>query len=371
MGVTITDEIAGTVELDADRLQELKAFDDTKSGVKGLVDEGVTKVPRLFHHPPDKFVKATKLDNTEHIIPVIDLADVGKDPSSHQQIIGRIREASEKWGFFQVLNHGIPVTVLEDMKDGVHRFYEQDTEVKKELYSRVQTKPFVYNSNYDLYCSPALNWRDTFVCFLAPNPPKPEDLPVVCRDILLEYGSYVNKLGIALFELLSEALGLHPHHLKNIGCAEGLLSLCHYYPACPEPELTLGTTKHADSSFLTVLLQDHIGGLQVLYQNMWIDIPPVPGALVVNIGDLLQLITNDRFKSVEHRVLANHIVPRISIACFFSEGIKSSPKLYGPIKEILSEENPPKYRETTFAEYVRYYNSKGLNGTSSLQHFRI
>lgn len=96
------------------------------------------------------------------------------------------------------------------------------------------------------------------------------------------------KLGTTLFELLSEALGLNPNHLKDMGCAEGLIALCHYYPACPEPELTIGTTKHSDNDFLTVLLQDHIGGLQVLYQDKWIDITPVPGALVVNVGDLLQ-----------------------------------------------------------------------------------
>ncbi|KAG5015925.1 hypothetical protein JHK85_022061 [Glycine max] len=85
-----------------------------------------------------------------------------------------------------------------------------------------------------------------------------------------------------------------------------------------------------------------------------------------------KLITNDRFKSVEHRVLANLKGPRIlSIACFFSAGLKSSPKLYGPIKELLSEDNHPKYRETTVAEYVRHFNAKGLGGTSALQHFRI
>ncbi|KAI4345779.1 hypothetical protein L6164_012875 [Bauhinia variegata] len=84
-----------------------------------------------------------------------------------------------------------------------------------------------------------------------------------------------------------------------------------------------------------------------------------------------QLITNDRFKSVEHRVLANFEGPRISVASFFSEGVKSSSKLYGPIKELLSEDNPPKYRETTVAEYVAYFNAKGLDGTSALQHFRL
>lgn len=109
-----------------------------------------------------------------------------------------------------------------------------------------------------------------------------------CRDILLEYGKHMLNLGVLLFELLSEALGLNPNHLKDMGCAEGLLALCHYYPPCPEPHLTVGTTKHSDSDFLTVLLQDHIGGLQVLYQDKWIDITPVLGSLIVNVGDLLQ-----------------------------------------------------------------------------------
>ncbi|WJZ87276.1 hypothetical protein VitviT2T_006671 [Vitis vinifera] len=96
-------------------------------------------------------------------------------------------------------------------------------------------------------------------------------------------------LGLKLLELISEALCLNPNHLKDMDCAEGLLILCHYYPACPQPELTMASTRHSDNDFLTILLQDQIGGLQVLHQDQWVDIPPVPGALVINVGDLLQV----------------------------------------------------------------------------------
>ncbi|KAK7257043.1 hypothetical protein RIF29_30728 [Crotalaria pallida] len=209
-----------------DRLHERKAFDDTKAGVKGLVDAGVAMIPSLFHHPPDKSLKSSDL--LGHVsIPVIDLSDIGnKDQSTHQEIVSKIREASETWGFFQVVNHGIPVSVLEEIKDGVRRFHEQETEVKREFYSR-QLKPF--------------------------------------------------------------------------------------------------------------------------------------------------LITNDRFRSIEHRVLANSLAPRISVATFFSTHLQPlpSPKLYGPMKELLSEDNPPRYKETTIAEYGTYYKAKGLDVTSALQHFRI
>lgn len=98
------------------------------------------------------------------------------------------------------------------------------------------------------------------------------------------------KLGLILFRLISEALGLQPNHLQDLGCGEGMLLVGHYYPPCPQPELTQGLYKHTDRVFITALLQDQVGGLQVLHDDRWIDVKPIPNALIVNLGDMMQVI---------------------------------------------------------------------------------
>ncbi|CAL0326415.1 unnamed protein product [Lupinus luteus] len=368
----IDESETGTVS-SYDRKSEIKTFDESKAGVQGLIENGVTKVPRMFHSENSNDLTDTST-KSNFTIPMIDLIGIHGDSSLREDVVTKLGYACEKWGFFQVINHGIPIHVLDEMIKGTCRFHEQDVKVRKEYYTRDPCKKVVYVSNFSLYHDPVANWKDTLGCVMAPHPPELEELPQVCRDIVIEYSNEVKSLASTLFELLSEALGLNSFHLKEkLGCVEGMLLLCHYYPPCPEPELTLGNSKHTDNDFITILLQDQIGGLQVLHDNQWIDVTPIPGALVVNIGDLLQLVTNDKFISVQHRVLANHLGPRISVASLFriddlsGEG---SSIVYGPIKELLCEENPPVYTDATLKEYLTHYYAKGI-GTSSLLHFKL
>ncbi|KAF8672465.1 hypothetical protein HU200_049678 [Digitaria exilis] len=200
---------------------------------------------------------------------------------------------------------------------------------------------------YNSFHSPAANWRDTL--FLeAPE----EEVPPPCSAAVPEYARRVRGLGKRLLGLLSEALGLHAGYLPDYCCLGddvghgGPVVGCHYYPPCPEQSLTLGTTRHSDPCFLTVLLQDGVGGLQ--------------------------LVSNDRFKNVEHRVVAPAAGgggARVSVACFFrTTGDAASARVYGPIAGVNP---PPRYRPVTVKEFMGYYRDKGLDGTSALARCRL
>ncbi|MCL7023065.1 hypothetical protein MKW94_009027 [Papaver nudicaule] len=338
---------AGEQYLIYDRYKELKAFEESKAGVKGVVDAGIEKIPRMFVRPQEELTedlahtdehKSSRLET-----PMIDLQGVDQK-HRREEIIHEIRCASETFGFFHLVNHGVPVSVMADIINGLHL---------GGLIGGVN-----FGSNFDLYVSKYANWRDTLKCnLLSPEPIDPQELPDTCRDIVVEYGKHIMKLSDTLTKLLSEALGLQQNHLRDMDCNECLSLNGHYYPACPEPELTLGTSKHSDPTFITILLQDYIGGLQFLHLGL--------------ASSLSLLISNGKLKSVEHRVLANRIGPRVSVACFIRPSMNTSTKLYGPLEELISEDTPPIYRAITFKEYTSYSRSKGLNGVSALDYFKI
>ncbi|KAL6532411.1 hypothetical protein OROGR_014381 [Orobanche gracilis] len=381
------------------RLKMLKAFDETNSGVKGLIDSAgsLLKVPEIFVRPPDELTgvhqpqRPTTRDGKTRIeVPVIDLSGVRK-PDRRKLIVGEVKSASETWGFFQVVNHGIPLAVIDGMIGGVREFNDQDVVEKKKYYSRDLKRSVRFNSSYDLFTSRTASWRDTLsMSFSGPGPTDPDELPPSCRESTLEYSRHVEKLGNIVLGLLSEALGLERDHLKNMECSKGHRIHCHYYPACPEPHLVIGTAKHSDPGFITVLLQSqNISALQVLYKSQWVDIKPTPGGLVINIGDLLQdgvlcilsnciifgsgpdykLVSNGKFKSIEHRAIASHIGPRISVACFFSGPVNGS-KIYGPIKQLIAEEKPI-YRDVVLGEYVSKFLSTGLDNYRALDYYKV
>ncbi|GFQ00694.1 1-aminocyclopropane-1-carboxylate oxidase homolog 1 [Phtheirospermum japonicum] len=361
---------------DADRMKMLKAFDETNVGVKGLVDSGLQKVPKIFVRPSDELAQELPNKNgTQVQIPVIDLSDI-QEPEGRKRIVEEVKIASETWGFFQVVNHVIPTSVLDGMIDGILKFNEQDVEEKKKYYSRDPKSRVKYNCSYDLFTARTASWRDTLsVSFSVTDPVDHHEIPACSRESYVKYSKHLEILGDILMGLFSEALGLKTDHLEKMECCPEYRLQGHYYPPCPEPQLAIGTTKHSDPGFFTILLQcQGMSALQVLHQGQWVDIHPIPGGLVINIGDLLQLVTNGKFKSSKHRALAlpSDIGPRITSACFFSGPVDANgAKVYGPIKELISEEYPPIFRDVVLREYLSKFFSMGLDIYRDLEYYRV
>jgi len=165
-----------------DKKTELKNFDESKVGVQGLVENGVTKVPRMFYCEQSDINNGTASElNPKLSIPKIDLTGIHDDPALRDEVVRKLQNACEKWGFFQVINHGIPFHVLDEMIKGTCRFHQQDPKVRKEYYTRDLTKKVVYLSNFTLSEDQSAEWRDTLAFFWAPHPPKIDELPPVCR----------------------------------------------------------------------------------------------------------------------------------------------------------------------------------------------
>ncbi|KAL4341764.1 hypothetical protein GQ457_08G007960 [Hibiscus cannabinus] len=330
--------------------EEMKAFLESREGVKGLVDSGITKIPSFFIRSLETFPSNSSSDATlaaQLQIPIIDLK--GAESEGRREIVEAIRDAAQTWGYFRMVNHGVPISTMENMIHAIRQFHEQPNEVKKDWYSRNENRQRLvdYHTN-----TKGASWRDTLALEFPDGDINEQAIPQVCRKATNEYMKYIVPLKDTLSELISEALGLRRDYLASIESMKGALIQCHYHPPCPQPELTLGTASHTDPSFLTILLENNIDGLQVLHQDQWI-------------------VSNDKFRSVTHRVLAGRVGPRISAPCFFAPTRALIDKPYGAAEELVSAENPPIYKPTSLHQYLSCYRSNGKDGRLVLPHFKV
>ncbi|OMP04937.1 Oxoglutarate/iron-dependent dioxygenase [Corchorus olitorius] len=327
----------------------IKDFFETRAGVKGLVDSGITKIPNIFIYPPEPetLLPKSSFENDQALalqIPEIDFQgfEFESEPAIRTKIVDSIRDAAQTWGMFRMVNHGVPVSIMENMLDGVRRFHEQPLEAKKAWYSRQERGQRIFDRNTNVKVAA---WRDTVACEFPHGVIDEEIIPEICREATSEYLKCILKVKQTLCELLAEALGLRRDYLASFEGMKGFLIACHYFPACPEPEKTLGTSRHTDGSVLTLLLESNIDGLQVL--------------------------SNDKFKSVPHRVLARSMGPRISAACFFAPTLAYRNEPITPAEELVSEESPPIYKGFSINRYIPFFRSKDRDGTIALPHFKI
>ncbi|XP_028950702.2 gibberellin 3-beta-dioxygenase 3-like [Malus domestica] len=167
-----------------------------------------------------------------------------------------------------------------------------------------------------------------------------------------EYQKEMKGLALKLIGLMLGSLGLNYEDVKwlkpkNSSRPQTVLQL-NSYPVCPDPTRAMGLAPHTDSSLLTLLNQSSISGLQVLVDGIrWVPAHPIPGALVVNVGDLMHILSNGQFKSAAHRAVVNEVHHRISMAYF-----------YGPPMDVkispLIDHNHPLYQPVTWKEYLDY-----------------
>ncbi|KAK3128878.1 hypothetical protein QOZ80_6BG0467610 [Eleusine coracana subsp. coracana] len=357
----------------SDRMALLKAFDESRTGVRGLVESGASSVPDIFVHP-DPYA-SVPLAPPGVSIPVVDLSLPAPIAAA------AAAEAARRWGFFHLINHHGALGVPEDHPSralaAVRAFNELPAADRAAHYGRAMAGGVSYSSNVDLFRSPAASWRDTIQIGFGPQRADPARIPAICRDEILEWEAHATAVGRAVLGLLSEGLGLEPAALEETSCLEGKVMVCHYYPSCPEPERTMGLVAHTDPGVLTVLAQDAIGGLQVKHtdeegKSQWVDVKPVPGALVINVGDLLQIMSNDKYTSVEHRVVMNTCdEARVSIAVFFNPGKRGDSIFYGPLPELVSSENPAKFRNFTMSEFLGTFFKRDLASKALIDHFKL
>ncbi|KAJ5110659.1 hypothetical protein N7532_001194 [Penicillium argentinense] len=273
--------------------------------------------------------------------PVIDFSPFyGTNESQKSTLIELLRHACEQFGFFQLFNHGITESLQQDVLQQSKEFFELPLEVKEKYnkdidgfnrgYEPLRSQNFEKLGKGDLkegfYMGKHLPFEDPYVLAkrFGQGPNKyPAELrdPKKFQSVMEEYHEKMTKLAENLLQVLAATLDL-PSTFFDDFCEHPVaaLRLLHYPPQDVAGEVEKGIGAHTDFGAITILLQDSTGGLQV-WNNLateWVDITPLPGAYVVNLGNMMMRWTNDRYLSNLHRVSNKDGHERFSVPFFFS-----------------------------------------------------
>ena len=255
-------------------------------------------------------------------IPTIDLASLTQSRS-----LKKLNKACSEWGFFHLVGHGVPLKAREDLLVEMARFFALPTATKTKI-ERTEENPWGF---YDRELTKNIeDWKELFD--VGPEegtrvPQWPTHHPSFQRAVQAFYGAS-ESIAKDLVRGIAQSLGASPNALDD--CFEDHTSYLrlNYYPLCENPASAdaptvpthghLGISHHSDAGAVTVLLQDGEPGLQVQRNGRWHDIEADRGGLIINIGDMVQVWSNDRYKAPLHRVLSNEQKVRFSAPFFLN-----------------------------------------------------
>ncbi|KAG6419529.1 hypothetical protein SASPL_121751 [Salvia splendens] len=336
-----------------------------KKGVKNLVET----MPKLNKLPSDFILPLERnpLSVNYAQIPIIDISGLNGASETRDSTIGAIASACRDWGIFTITNHGIEEALIEDMMEVVKEFFGLNWRAKMKYASDDVMSPVRYGTSLNTSKKHNLHWRDFFRHYGHPfqdtfhlwphNPPN-------YSNVAREYLERVWKMAMKIFEAISEGLGLEKGYIEEC-LGEGVQILAaNYYPPCPEPHKTLGLAAHSDHGALTFLTQNGVDGLQIKHiDQTWYAVHHVPGSFLVNIGDYLEILSNGRYKSVEHRATVNAQRTRISIAVGHGPQLSS---FIGPASPLVADNGSAQYGPIKYEDYIKIQQSSTVRGKTAL-----
>ncbi|KAM6576784.1 hypothetical protein CsatB_028621 [Cannabis sativa] len=338
------------------------------NGVKGLADLGIEAVPQQYIQPLHERFDSSITNPQHSTIPIIDFSN-----SDDPQVKEAICEAAANWGFFQIVNHGIPIDILHGLKASVHRFFDLPVPEKRKYLKDSPSESVRLATSFSPRAEQVLEWKDYLMMLYVSEDEASASWPPECRHEAIEYMKRAEIVIKRLLQVLLDKLNVKEIDKENEHMLMGAMRLnFNYYPKCPNPELTAGVGRHSDISTITVLLQDDSGGLFVHREgditDSWIHVPPVNGALVINVGDVLQIMSNDLYKSVEHRAVPNRNTSRISIPIFVNPEPQA---LIGPLPQVLESGERPIYKQVKYSDYFSHFFSKPHDGKKAIEFAKL